>query len=123
MIAAAATASSTTSGPTSLRASAVTATWSRTLRDATADATATPQRCSGVRLPGASTACRFSLMSRAGSTISPARTSTADTLGRLGGVQRRVALLPVARAELVRLEGVQNAQHLIDVSPDVEVGD
>ena len=98
----------------------------RALRAATADATATPQRCSGVSAAAArSTDCRFSLMSRAGSANLGARSSAATASCRHAhaALQGRFALLPVARAELVGLQRVEHAQHLVDVAADVQVVD
>src|SRR4029450_1877040 len=40
-----------------------------------------------------------------------------------GRLQCLFALLPVARAKLVRLQSVEDAQHFFGAAPDVEVGD
>src|SRR6516165_576785 len=119
MIAAAAMASSTVAAPTAARASASTASRSRGLRAATAAATATPQRCASPRLLSPSTAWTLSARSRAGAGIASRAASRALMSGRL---QRRLALVPVAGAELVGLQSVEHAQHLVHVAPDVEVG-
>src|SRR5690606_37182104 len=42
---------------------------------------------------------------------------------RSGGAQRLLALLPIARAELVGLQRIEDAQDLVDVTADVHVGD
>lgn len=44
-------------------------------------------------------------------------------LQQLTGVDGRVALLPVAGAQLVRLESIEDAQHLVDVAADGTCGD
>ena len=92
-------------------------------RAAAAEATATPQRCAGERLPSASTVCRFSLTSRA-----RLREGLPDRLDAVvdqavSDLQRGLALLPVAGAELVGLQGVEDAQDLVDVAADREVVD
>src|SRR6185312_3288178 len=56
-----------------------------------------------------SAALRFSTL------ISPSR-GLSRSLEQLAGVQRRVALTPVAGTQLVGLQRVQHAQHLIDVA-------
>src|SRR5262245_49199799 len=43
------------------------------------------------------------------------------SIPRLRGLQELVALLPVARAELVRLQRVQRPQHFVDVAADAQV--
>src|SRR6185295_20115021 len=100
------------------RASAISASRRPAWRAAIAEATATPQRCAGERLDGWSTAWRFSLMSLAASGSVWRSVSTALTLRRH---QRGLALLPVAGAELVRLQRVQDAQDLVHVAADGEV--
>src|ERR1700733_1866978 len=40
-----------------------------------------------------------------------------------GRLERRVALLPVARAQLIRLQRIEHAQDLIRAAADVEIGD
>src|SRR6516165_2106532 len=119
MIAAAAMASSTVAAPTAARASASTASRRRALRAATAAATATPQRCASPRLLSPSTVWMLSARSRAGAGIASRAASRAVMSGRL---QRRLALVPVARAELVGHQGLEDAERLVDVAPDVEVG-
>src|SRR5450432_1381103 len=115
---AAARASSMTSSPTSARASATSASRSPEWRAAIADAIATPQRWAGERLEGWRTACRFSLMSLAASGRPLRSVSTALTSG---DHQRGFALLPIAGAELVGLQRVEDAHHLVHVPADGEV--
>src|SRR4029453_3178873 len=107
---AAARGSSMTSSPTSARASAISASRRPAWRAAIAEATATPQRWAGERLDGWSTAWRFSLMSLAASGSVLRSVSTALTLRHHQG---GLALLPVAGAELVRLQRLQDAPGLV----------
>ena len=93
------------------------------LRAAMAQATATPQSCARVSVPGCSTLCRFSsqVLRRVRDGVAqrlPARSST----GLLHLLRERLlALLPVAGAELVGLESVEHAEHLVDVAADAQV--
>src|ERR1700682_2343740 len=118
MMAAAAFASPTTSGGTARPASASTASRRRGLRAAMAEATATPQRCASVKAPPFITADTLSRMSLATSGMAARRASRASTLGHL---QRGLARLPVARAQLAGLQGVEDAQHLVHVPAHREV--
>src|SRR5262245_44835672 len=120
MSAAEARASSSTPGSTSAAASCSRVLVRRGLREAMAEATATPYRWAGVRAPPCSTDWRLSLMSFAGSAIPARSVSRALTSARH---QRRLALLPVAGAELVGLEGVQHPQHLVHVAAHRQVVD
>src|ERR1700687_6226240 len=87
---------------------------------ATAGAPAPPQPCASESTPTPSTACRFRRMSRAASGMAARSCSSASTSGHL---ERGLARLPVARAELAGLQRVQYPQHLVDVAAHREVVD
>src|SRR6185295_2546830 len=125
MIAAAARAAFTCAASSTETACASIAASSVALRAATADASATPAICSA-RSPGDpasdNTVERLSFKSRAWSGIRVFKVVT-SRLSPSRGLQRFVARLPVAGAELVRLQSIENAQHLVHVAADVHVGD
>src|SRR5581483_9199050 len=74
-------------------------------------------RCAGVSRPGASTACRFSLMSRAGSEMDARSSSTAFMSSDL---DRFLSLAPVAGAELIGLQCIEHAKRFGDAAADGE---
>src|SRR5262245_42738554 len=124
MRAAAARASARNSSPTpAARASAAIASASPPLRDAIAAASAVPQRSPSLRAPPlCSTAWRLRRMSRASSGICARTDSSFVTMApRSGRLQGLLARLPVARAELVRLQSIQDAQHLVHTATDRQV--
>ena len=122
MIAAAPLAASTASG---VRWSAASAAISRSttgLRAATAQARAVPQACSGLSVEVPMVEPRLSLMSLAYSgraALTASRPMSGPGAGEQRvGVEGGAALVPVARAQLVGLQGVEHPQHLGDVPAD-----
>src|SRR5437762_1819311 len=122
---AAARASSSTALPTSAAsASAANAATSAAFRTEYAHASAVPHTCCGFSAPGVRTFVRFILMSRATSgkdSRSLSMCSIGGSLGASPGLlellgQGLLAALPVARAQLVRLERVEDAENLVRVS-------
>src|SRR5437660_1617796 len=83
-----------------------------------ADALEAPHRWAGERAPSWSTDCRLSLMSLALSGSASrmvSRAAIARPPPRGGRCQRRLTLLPVARAQLVGLQRVEHTQRLVHV--------
>src|SRR5205809_2927308 len=117
---AAARASSTTASPACSRASSTIAERSTGLRAAIAQAAATPHFWAAFRTPPSSTDCRFSRMSFAASGRVWRTASVATISGHLKG---GLTLLPVARAELVGLQAIEDAQHLGDAAAHRQVVD
>src|SRR5262245_349289 len=87
---------------------------------ASAAAMKLPAFCCGLRSCSEARLERLSLRSRAYSGSRSFRRSI-DMTGSLGGLQDVFALLPVAGAELVGLQGVEHAQHFLRVAADREV--
>src|SRR5262245_26641250 len=110
----------TASSTPAARASSMTASRSSGLREANALATATPQRWGGVSDSTPSTDCRLILRSRAASG-SDSRSESREAIAPPSGRERRLALLPVARAELVRLQRIEGTQDLVHVATHGEV--
>src|SRR5688500_10990632 len=122
MSAAAVRAARSASGESRALALAATA-WSRAgLRAAIAEARAVPQVCCSLSSCCCRTLARLSFRSRAWSGR-PARSSSSVIVIGSGGLQRVLALLPVAGAELVGLQRVEHAQDLLRVAADVQAVD
>src|SRR5262245_54169106 len=107
-------ASGVSSGPKTSTTACVVGAWLA----ASAAATKLPALCCGLRRCSDATLDRLSLRSRAYSGSRSFRTSIDMMMGSLGGLQDLVALLPVAGAELVGLQGVEHAQHFLRVAAD-----
>src|SRR4029434_11063071 len=88
---------------------------------ASAAAMKLPAFCCGLRSCSDARLDRLSLRSRAYSGSWSFRTSI-DMIASLRGLQDVVALLPVAGAELVGLQGVEDAQHFLWVADNREGG-
>src|SRR5512134_1345946 len=139
MIAAAALAAANAAGSSRGPNSAITDSITAGLREAIADATNVPARLVSSSTVSPARVPRLSFRSFAYSG-SRSRSVWIDIVGFLGcsgseregahapsaalgsgRLQELVALVPVAGAELVRLEGVQRAQHLLDIAADAQV--
>src|SRR5262245_23947052 len=103
------------------RASSATARTSSSLRAASAAVSALPHSWTGVRLAIFAKASRFRRRSFAYSGMR-SRIVFMACVDRSGDLERLLALLPVARAELARLQRVEHAQHLVRVAADASIG-
>src|SRR5687768_10966432 len=122
MIEAAPRAAAIASGERCAIASAAIAAATSGLRAVVAAASAVPHACCGVRTVEPAIAPRLMRRSRACSGRRSFSLSIDMTvLSRCG--ERLLALLPVARAELVGLQGVEDAQHLGGIAADAEIVD
>src|SRR5882757_8901212 len=117
-ILAAASASGDSSGPNASTMACVVGAWLA----ASAAAMKLPAFCCGLRSCSDARLDRLSLRSRAYSGSRSFRTSM-DMAVSSGGFQDLVALLPVAGAELVGLQGVEHAQHFLRIAADRQVVD
>src|SRR5665213_833564 len=109
-------------------ASATTASRSLLLRVAMAEATDVPQICCSLRCGEVSTLPRLMRRSLAqsgmASRMAPRTSVTVvAVMSSSCGLQGVLAFLPVAQAELIGLEGVEQAQRLLRIAPDIEVVD
>src|SRR5687768_16210029 len=120
MIEAAPRAAVSASGDRCAAASAAIAATTSALRDVVAAATAVPHACCGVSAVEPAITPRLMRWSFAYSGSRFLRSSIDMVISSRGG-ERLLALLPVARAELVGLQRVEHAQHLGRVPPDAEV--
>src|SRR5882757_1261769 len=115
-ILAAFSASGESSGPNASTMACVVGAWLA----ASAAAMKLPAFCCGLRSCSDARLDRLSLRSRAYSGSRSFRTSM-DMAVSSGGFEDVVALLPVAGAELVGLQGVEHAQHFLRIAADREV--
>src|SRR4051794_20280888 len=99
------------------------------LREVCAAQTAVPHACCGVRAAAASIRPRLSRRSRAYPGSRSFRRSMAVVvmltpfIAASGRAERRLALVPVARAQLVGLQRIEHAQHLGRVATDGQIVD
>src|SRR5690348_2406942 len=111
----------------SIRPSSSRALTSAGARAASAAASAAPTACAGVRLDRLMTASRLSRRSLAYSGMRSLMAWSCMASFLYEGVspasKRRASDRPVARAELVGLKAVENAQHLFRIPADVQVVD
>src|SRR6516162_9987420 len=123
MMAAAACAAFTCAASRCCAASACRRRVKSALREALAAASATAQICRSLR-PGApagvSTLPRLSCKSRAKPGSASRMLSRVCISGRLQGL---FALLPVAGAKLIGLQGIEHPQHFLGAAPDAEIRD
>src|SRR4029453_4547355 len=111
-------ASGVSSGPNASTTACVVGAWLA----ASAAAMKLPAFCCGLRSCSDARLDRLSLRSRAYSGSRSFRTSI-DMIASLGGLQDVIALLPVAGAKLVCLQGIEHAQYFLRIAADRQVVD